>query len=253
VKFFFREISSYWTQLFAIMTLFFLVPFAYSFTVPTLSSPVVDEAGILSERTRNQLNLELTRLRESGGSQLSVLTIKSLDGLEIEQASIKVAEAWKLGGQAKDDGVLLMIAPAERRIRIEVGYGKEGDLPDAIARRIIDQIIKPSFRERDFNSGVIYGVAAIIQHTDPSFSLEGSIRPKRVTAGRMTSNWFGLIVIFLFFVATILQKLGRNPESYLSTNVGSRRVRGAFGRSHTGWSGGGGWSGVWWNNRCGRK
>ena len=97
------------------MTLFFLVPFAYSFTVPPLSAPIVDEAGILSERTRNQLNLELTRLRESGGSQLSVLTIKSLDGLEIEQASIKVAEAWKLGGQAKDDGVLLMIAPASAR------------------------------------------------------------------------------------------------------------------------------------------
>ena len=247
----------------AVLTSLLATPQGHAFTVPTLTSPVVDEAGILSNSTELRLNAELRRLKESGGSQIGVLTVKSLEGLEIEQASIKVAEAWRLGSGPKDDGIILMVAPVERRIRIEVGYGKEGDLPDALARRIIDQVIKPSFRQRDFDSGVLNGVAAIIQKTDPSFSMDQSIRPKNVRVGKIASNqFFGFVVIimliiwlspviFLFFVAKILKKMGINPEKYLSTTRGGRRVRGALYGSGIGWTsrgggfggGFGGWSG----------
>jgi uncharacterized protein len=242
-----------------VIIIFLAASAGYGFTVPPMSAPVVDEAGILSDAVENQLNTDLTRLRAAGGSQLSVLTVNSLDGLEIEQASIKVVESWKLGSTAKDDGILLLVAPVERRMRIEVGYGKEGELPDALARRIIDEIIKPSFRRRQFDDGVTNGVAAIVGYTDPGFVIKGGARPRSVQGVRLTSNWFfGVIVIvmlifwtfpllFAIFVGKILKKMGINPEKYLSTTVGGRRIRGAFGGHRGGWYGGGGFGGGRWS------
>lgn len=229
--------------------------FAGAFTVPPLTAPVVDQAGILSDSTEAKLNDLLVRLRQSGGSQLAVLTVNSLEGLEIEQASIKVVEAWKLGGSKNDDGVLLMVAPFERRIRIEVGYGKEGELPDALARRIIDEVIKPEFRQKQFDAGIIHGVNAMIQQTDPSFAIDGGIGVNRPRALTIKSDWFFALVVFgmlaawlsplllLFVLSKVAEKVGLRPNNHVMTTVSGRRIRRNYGGWSGGRTGGGGWSG----------
>ncbi len=99
--------------------------------VPALRSAVTDQAGILSPATRQQLESALRQIQKIGGTQLAVLTVPDLAGLTIEQASIRVVDAWKLGSKKDDKGLLLMVARDERKVRIEVGQGLEGVLTDA--------------------------------------------------------------------------------------------------------------------------
>jgi uncharacterized protein len=212
---------------------------AVAFEVPRLTSPVMDEAGIMSVDGLQRVQRLVRAVQESGGSQISVLTVKSLGGLTIEEASIKVVDQWKLGRQDKDDGVLLMVAPNDRRLRIEVGRGKEGDLPDAIARRIINQVIGPAFRGGQFDDGILLGVAAIIQKTDPGFDLEGAGAPRPRTRSGGGGSAANLILILFFILSTVLvlilrviQFLGLMPRSSFTRSYGS-----------SGWGGGGGWSG----------
>jgi uncharacterized protein len=213
---------------------------AEEFVVPPLTGVVVDEAGILSASARGQIEQLSKAVFASGGSQIGVLTLPSLGGLSIEEVGIKVTDVWKLGRKGQDDGILLIIAPNERRVRIEVGRGREGDLTDAYSRRIINQILGPSFREGQFDRGVLLAVAAIIQKTDPNFDLEANGMPRsRMTRGsgqNIASNWVTLIVVLLFVllgpVVGLLQFLGLAPRSH--------RIRSYGGSS---WGGGSGWGG----------
>ena len=153
---------------------------AAEFEVPALRSPVTDRAGILSEVTRQQLESALRQLQSVGGTQLAVLTLPDLAGLPIEQASIRVVDAWKLGSKQADNGVLLLVARDEREVRIEVGQGLEGTLTDAYSKRIIDEGITPLFRQGDMNAGVTVGVYQIARITNPDVDLrpylEGQLR-----------------------------------------------------------------------------
>lgn len=228
----------------ALLVVSSVAAFAGDFEVPPLRSAVTDRAGILSRRTTDQLDAALQHLHEVGGTQLAVLTVPELGGLTIEQASIRVADAWKLGSAEKDDGVLLMVAPNERRVRIEVGQGLEGDLPDAYAKRIIDEGITPLFREGDFDGGVIVGVYQIAQRTNPTVDLkpylEGSLRAPRPSHGqRAPGSWqgifFGILVLFL-----ILSRLGFLPF-LIGAGMGRRGgLGGGGGFGGGGFSGGGG-------------
>ena len=112
-------------------------------TVPSLTGRVVDQAGILSPSAEETLAALLAAHEDSTTNQVAVLTISSLDGEAIEAFSIRVAETWALGAAEKDNGVLLVVAVADRKLRIEVGFGLEGDLPDVIASRIIREEIVP--------------------------------------------------------------------------------------------------------------
>lgn len=226
---------------------FFLIPKLNagdqaSFEVPRLTSPVMDQAGVMSPEGRDRVERLVRSLYDSGGSQISVLTVATLGGLTIEEAGIKVVDQWKLGHQDKDDGILLLVAPNERRVRIEVGRGKEGDLPDAWARRIISQVITPAFKQGQFDEGIVLGVAAIIQRTDPQFDLDqaGAPRP-RVRARSGGGQSLLHIVLFLFFVIWILLRPARRFGMYGGRGYSSWGG-GGFGGSG-GSSGGGGWSG----------
>ena len=208
---------------------------ANSFEVPALTGPVVDQAGIMSPEGRLKVERLSRAVYEAGGSQIVVLTVPTLGGVSIEEAGIKTVDKWKLGRQDKDDGVLLLVAPNDRRVRIEVGRGKEGDLPDAIARRIINQVLAPAFKAGQFDQGVLLAVAAIIQKTDPEFDLEGAGVPRprmRRGSGGMSSNVVTLIFILIFVlmapILTLLRILGLLPQG--------TAVR-TYGRS--GWGGGG--------------
>lgn len=203
------------------------------FQVPELTGPVVDGAEILSPQTKAAIDTALRALLNQGGSQITVLTVPSLDGLTIEQASIKVVDKWKLGGAKADNGILFMIAPKERRMRIEVGQGLEGSLTDVESKRIIADSVTPLFKAGDFDSGVLVGVYQIARKTDPGVDLspylEGRVRVRHGSGGQHSALKF-LIIVVIVLVFSALHLLG----------FGGRR-RGPFGGG--GWGGGGGFGG----------
>ncbi|MCU0822306.1 MAG: TPM domain-containing protein, partial [Spirochaetes bacterium] len=125
----------------------------YALDAPYLSGRVNDYAGIMSEAAVNDLEKTLKDFEQKTTCQIAVLTIKSLDGENLEQYSIKVAETWKLGQKKKDNGVLLLVAQNDRQMRIEVGYGLEGSLTDFACGRIISGEIVPQFKNGDYNAG----------------------------------------------------------------------------------------------------
>jgi uncharacterized protein len=134
--------------------------------VPPLTGRVVDLTGTLSSGDAATLTQRLKDLEQRKGSQVAVLIVPTTDGEAIEPFSIRVAEAWKIGRRKVDDGALLVIAKNDRKLRIEVGYGLEGALNDVTAKRIIDEVITPKFRNGDFAGGISDGVDRIIRVID---------------------------------------------------------------------------------------
>ena len=227
---------------------------AAEFEVPALRSAVTDRAGILSPATRQQLESALRQLQRVGGTQLAVLTLPDLAGLTIEQASIRVADEWKLGSKAADNGVLLLVARDERKVRIEVGQGLEGALTDAYAKRIIDEGITPLFRQGDMNGGVTIGVYQIARVTNPRVDLkpylEGQLRQRSARSRRARSPLETLFVALLM-LAVFSMRVGLFPF-FLMGGRGFRRGgfsggSGGFGGFSGGGGGfsGGGASGGW--------
>lgn len=134
--------------------------------VPPLKSRVTDLTGTLDAGQRQALEAKLASFEMKKGSQIAVLLVPTTQPETIEQYGLRVAETWKLGRKGVDDGALLVVAKDDRRLRIEVGYGLEGALNDAIAKRIVSDIITPHFRQGDFPGGVDAGVEAMIKVID---------------------------------------------------------------------------------------
>jgi uncharacterized protein len=131
-------------------------------SVPYLTGRVTDNAEILSPTTAKSVAARLKTHEDSTGNQIAVLTVPSLEGESIEEYASEVFKEWKLGQKGKDNGILLLVAPKDRRMRIEVGYGLEGTLPDSAAGSIIRNVITPKFKAGDYDGGVEAGVSAII-------------------------------------------------------------------------------------------
>jgi uncharacterized protein len=130
---------------------------------PPLTGRIVDEAGILSPKTRDQIGLMLAQHEQATGDQIVVATVKSLQGYPIEEFGYRLGRSWGIGQKERNNGAILLVAPNERKVRIEVGYGLEGRLTDAQSRVIIEQVILPAFRSGDFSAGVQAGVAAMLR------------------------------------------------------------------------------------------
>jgi uncharacterized protein len=130
--------------------------------VPQLTGRVVDQTGTLSSGDIAQLTQKLADLQTRKGSQIAVLIVPTTDGEAIEQFSLRVAEAWKIGRKKVDDGALLVVAKNDRRLRIEVGYGLEGAITDVTSKRIIDEDITPRFKSGDFAGGISAGINRMI-------------------------------------------------------------------------------------------
>lgn len=131
--------------------------------IPYLSGRVVDQAGILSTQARARLAAMLQAHERATGNQIVVLTIPTLGGESVEDYAVRVFEDWKPGSRDKDNGVLILVVPQDRRVRIEVGYGLEGTLTDATASRIIRDLMTPRFREGNYDVGIEAGITAVIQ------------------------------------------------------------------------------------------
>jgi uncharacterized protein len=167
------------------------------------TEPVTDLVGVFSSITTNRVNGALRSLKDQGGAQIAVLVINSLEGEEIEQASIKIVDKWKLGQKGVDRAVLLLIAYKDRRLRIEVGRGVEGELTDALSSRIINETIVPLMKADDFDAALMAGVYQIAKATDPQIDLskqfEGVRRANR-SRGFPADKIF--IILFIIFILT---------------------------------------------------
>lgn len=131
--------------------------------VPALVTRVTDQAGLLSAAQRQKIEQMLSDFEAVKGSQIAVLTVASTQPETVEEYGIRVASAWKLGRKGVDDGVLLLIAKDDRKMRIEVGYGLEGAIPDAVSKRVIAEIITPYFKQGDYFGGIQAGVSRLIR------------------------------------------------------------------------------------------
>lgn len=207
------------------------------FKVPALTGPVMDEVGYLSRNDRQELMQLLYDFNRRGQAQIQVLIVPNLDGTTIEQASIAITDKWKLGDEKKDNGVLFLISAQERKLRIEVGQGLEGAIPDVYAKRIISDQVVPLFRANRFSAGVVVGVHEIMRLADKEFAAENNIQ-ESTKGGDIPVA----IIILVLIVISILGRFGGGRGRHMRGGYGGGFGGGGFGGGGFG-GGGGGWSG----------
>jgi uncharacterized protein len=166
--------------------------------VPFLAARVTDTAGIVPAEVRNRIESKLEDLERRLGAQVAVLTVDSLEGDPIEDYAVRVFQTWKLGRQGVNDGALFLVARQERRMRIEVGYGLEDRLTDARSRQILDDIVRPHFRDGNLGAGVEAGVNAM------ATVIEGaSLPPPKKARSQGIDSTIGLLVMLGIFTLVI--------------------------------------------------
>lgn len=238
------------------------LPLRAEVAVPALTQRVTDLTGTLAPDTVSRLESTLAQLEQSKGSQIAVLLIPTTQPEDIAQYGIRVADQWKIGREKIDDGVILIVAKDDRKVRIEVGYGLEGVIPDAVARRIIEEDIVPRFKQGDFSGGVEAGVTRIMK------LIEGEpLPPPRTTQPMQGFNLDNLVLPFIIgiaagaFLGAIFGKglggflAGLGAGAWVWSTMGIALLAGgmfffiwlivmSMGRGGGHWtSGGGGWSG----------
>lgn len=200
------------------------------------AAPVVDEFGLLQAGEVAQLENLVREIKQKSGVELTVFIPATLQGREIEDFSIAVAEKWQLGRKKEDKGLLLTIAPKERKMRFEVGYGLEGELTDLFTRRVLDDVMRPHFRVGQYYEGILGSLIAIQEKVplglEQSPAATFSKPPRRK---KSMENIFFFVVVVLFVIFSILSRL---------LGFGRRRRGGFYGSlgGLGGLSGGGGWS-----------
>jgi uncharacterized protein len=218
---------------------------AWALAVPPLQGRVNDTAGLLSAAERSALEQRLEAFEQKTRHQFALLTIPTLDGDPIEDFSIRVAEAWKLGDAKQDDGLILLVAVNDRKVRVEVGYGLEGDIPDALAGRVIREVIAPRFRQGQHAEGIAEAFSVLTKAAGG----EGTVLPERKARQEkgpsLPGILAGLVVLGLLFFGR-----GRGGGLLLGAMLGSAlSSRGGGGgggfRGRGGGFGGGGASGGW--------
>src|SRR5262245_49722199 len=242
-----------------------LASFALALDFPPLTGRVVDQANIMTAQSRTDLETKLKELEDKSSIQLVVATVKPLQGGDVETYANGLFRYWKLGEAQKNNGVLLLVAPTEHKVRIEVGYGLEGTLTDALSSVIISSVIVPRFKTGDYSGGIERGVDAIISVLSGD---SADWHPKASVRKEDASSDFDKLFPILFFAIMIfiVWYLSRHAGGPPSGGAGRRGGPifipyggrgwgsgwggggGGFGGGFSGgggWSGGGGASGSW--------
>ncbi|MFO1088422.1 MAG: TPM domain-containing protein [Hyphomicrobiales bacterium] len=204
---------------------------------PELTGPVVDAAGLLDQGTRADFDARLRAYQQSSGHQLVVATVPSLEGYDVRDYGNRLFRHWQLGDKQKNDGVLLLVAPNERKVSIEVGYGMEGDVTDALSKLIIENAITPRFRTGDFAGGIRAGLsdlqtamgggsAQVVEKLSPP---ENQIDPEVI-----------FTILFWLFILYMVWRMSRGRVIVVSGPQYGRRSYSDWGGG--GFGGGGGWS-----------
>lgn len=207
--------------------------------IPKLTGPVVDEAQVINAAARLEFDEMLRRFAANSGSQMQVLTVKSLQGENLEAFSMRVVDAWKLGKVDTDRGLLILVAVDDRQVRIEVGQGLEGQITDARAGQIIDRVMIPYFKKNDYTGGIRAGMQAVGSELGVDLGpINRPIRsqyPERIE--QRPPIWF----VFIFFMALLFFSFPGVLFWLFAGTLFGRRARGGFyrGDSSSGFSGGG--------------
>ena len=221
---------------------------------PPLTGRIVDDARILSADDRQQIEATLKELEGKSSDQIVVYTAPSLQGYEIEDFGYRLGRFWKIGQAGVNNGIVLIVAPNERKVRIEVGRGLEPIMTDALSTTVIQNSILPGLRRGDFPGGIKAGVRDIkdvlLGDAEEVKKRARSIKPKSQEFGDVLPLII-FAVIFFFFIANFISQARQqqmaasaNPNAQRRRRLGDGRVivvPGGFGGSG-GWSGGGGWS-----------
>ncbi|MBB3021226.1 uncharacterized protein FHR70_004317 [Microvirga lupini] len=229
-----RERESRAALLIALLLLFSLPALAQTF--PPLTGRVVDAAGLLKPEERAALEAKLKAHEDKTTDQVVVATLRSLEGYEIEDYANRLFRHWQIGQKDKDNGALLLVAPQERKVRIEVGYGLEGALTDALSKVIITTAIAPQFQKGNFAGGIEAGADAILSILTgdaEEWQRRAQVREDNTTTIDPVIAF--IILLILFFLISRLMGAGRRQ--------GIRRGRHGPWIVTTGGWGGGGWSG----------
>ena len=205
---------------------------AASLTFPPLTGRVVDDAGVLSDDTKDRLEGILRQLEDKTGDQVVVATLKSLQGQDIATYGYQLGRAWGIGQKGKNNGAILIVVPNEHKVRIEVGYGLEGTLTDAASKLIIENVIIPQFRAGNYDAGVEQGTAEIVRllagNAVDLSKVPEAPQPEH-HGGGSDIPWIPIAFVLVWLI------FGRHlwPLLFL----------GGLGRGGGGWSSGGGWGG----------
>jgi len=242
----------------AAVPVLFLAAVTIAFSFPPLTGRVVDQAGIMTAQSRSELESKLKTLEDKSSIQLVVATVRSLEGSDIETYANQLFRNWRLGEAKKNNGVLLVVAPNEHKVRIEVGYGLEGTLTDALSSVIISSAIVPRFKAGDFSGGIergVDGIISVLSGDTADWQPKPSVRAE--DSAPLSNDLFSILFVLLaIFVVWSLIRSARGPQSgryvgrsgpiiFLPPGGGWRSSRwgGGFGGGGGGFSGGGGWSG----------
>lgn len=201
-------------------------PLAAQPEFPELTGRVVDNAEILPENLETDLTAQLEALEQSTQRQLVVATVPDLQGYDIADYGYQLGRAWELGDAQRNDGMLLLVAPNERRVRIEVGYGLEGIMTDAFSQRIIDKDIIPYFRDGDMPAGIVAGTNALVSHLELPEEEALKVLEEQKSGGRM-----GLLIVPLILFSPGLFIFGIFLLAKISGSDRTSRYTGATGGS----------------------
>jgi uncharacterized protein len=230
---------------------------AFALDVPKLAGRVNDYADLLPADVEQRLTQTLEAYETKTGQQFVVLTVDSLGGDPIEDFSIRTVEAWKIGREKQDDGLLLLVSKGDRKARVEVGYGLEGDIPDALAARVVRNVMLPAFRGGDYPAGIERALTALMTAgSGGKADLPPDPKPGRAPPNQLP--WWAVLLFFLAVPFLVLSMAARAGGNALG-RMGGRRGRyygggflgglgglggGGFGgRGGGGFGGGGGFSG----------
>lgn len=206
-----------------------LVPLASAaLEPPPLQARVNDLAGLLTAQDQAALEQKLSQYEAKTGHQFALLVIPSLEGDPLEDFSIRVLEQWKLGDAKRDDGLLMLIALNDRKVRIEVGYGLEGAIPDVLAKRVIEDYITPSFKAQRFAEGIHAGFDALMK----AGSNESLGPPPEIQRRAKGPGWMVLFLplVFLMLVLRAIPRFVRTPVmGLLGAGLGFLLLQGIFG------------------------
>jgi uncharacterized protein len=187
--------------------------------VPKLDSPVVDTTGTLDAATRQSLESQALALQQRKGSQLQVLVVPTTRPEDIAQYAVRAFDQWKLGREGVDDGILLLVAKDDRRVRIEVGYGLEGAIPDATANRVIQEYLVPRFRAGDYAGGISEASGVLVGLVDGEPLPAPMVEPSRSRNGSGGGWLFALVAAFI--IANISRGMFRGVPTLGRGLIGS--------------------------------
>jgi uncharacterized protein len=216
-----------------------LVTAAFALDFPQLTGRVVDQAGVMSADSRSTIEAKLKDLEDKSGIQLVVATVKSLQGNDIETYANQLFRTWKLGQAQKNNGMLLLVAPAEHKVRIEVGYGLEGTLTDALSSVIISSAIVPRFKANDYSGGIERGVDGIISVLNgDTTDWQPKVEVREDSPAHVFNALFPFMLFLLFIIVFRFLVGPTRGTPYSGSSWGSGSGSGS------GWSGGGGGGGF---------